>query len=920
MTIGISIGLNRWRKSGTSAPPAAPTVSGTISNQSVQQGTGVVTYSTAGAFTGSSLTYSLTGGAAGITINPSTGVVSVDRAVVAVSVFSLTVRATNVSGFAETGFTLTVTAASTADYIITTDAEWTVLMLNSAATLSGKIAEIQGPLGDIAITSKAMTTPLVIRGGAGGSVRRMSFNGTISNVTFRDLTHQMTGWPKTHDSTVMFNTCSLSGMRWESCTFRHGYGAGLVNLDPTANYPEYIRTDNVQTATVTSARYALTFQDPTATSAWIEFFNRGTDSVYYKIGDNTVVATTGDTLATTGTGSTRSSSFNPQTSTHIAILAASGSQQINARTEIGMSAYLADAFNSSGSASATDVYFRDCEVADMANGFKKITPATSGDGVLMDSRTRRVYMDQSAFVVDPGGTLYVLRNSFGIPFARSGIAEANNGDARDPHGDIAQHFGPGIGTLGPLYYAGNRHYMENKRAGVDSQGLFVNSNNFTPSYNRVFSISDIYLGGAPNGITVGETLYPAEATMIYGATVVDPRDITTQTRLRFEDGKNEQIYIGKSLAVGVVGNPLFDQSLDLTGTTNPATVFTDLTAAQTATTRAALETALTTVGAAAGIGAVATVNAVDWSTPDHTQVILWQNIPSGVEWLDLPLQAINTMITLPLRRVINRRASQAVVPGSGVEWRSVATDGTTQIQAWTTSSGTIQPDQFIQIRKMSSASGLTAVDFAVTINGFTQNCAVTTTSAAPAVFHTQSGTGPYFRDPANSTPANTTRMEFRANIYPTVLPGAAVRLFTQESSSCDLELTTGGDFRLYVRDGAATSVLAGVTAATGYALNQWQEIVVDVDHTAGTASITNNGSLSGSWTWTPTGSPTFPTIREISFCGTTAGNNLVPAGWQIEFTECHFTTSAVRTLRKNVSGDAATVNADAWRQGVGNAT
>lgn len=117
MKIGIrGVGISVWRKSGTSAPPAAPTVSGTISNQSVQQGTGVVTYSTAGAFTGSSLTYSLTGGGAGITINPATGVVSVDRAVVAVNVFSLTVFAANVSGSVNTGFTLTVTAASAVSY------------------------------------------------------------------------------------------------------------------------------------------------------------------------------------------------------------------------------------------------------------------------------------------------------------------------------------------------------------------------------------------------------------------------------------------------------------------------------------------------------------------------------------------------------------------------------------------------------------------------------------------------------------------------------------------------------------------------------------------------------------------------------------------------------------------------------------
>ncbi len=806
-----------------------------------------------------------------------------------------------------------------ADYIITSDAEWTTLMGNSAATLSGKIAEIRGALGDITLNGKAFTTPFVVRGGAGGSIRRFQLTGVVDKLTLRGLTWQMTGWPKTHDSTVYFNGGTFSGLRFESCILRHGYGAGLADLDPVGTYPEYTRVDNVQSATVTSTRYALTFQDAAATGAWIEFFNRGAANVYYKLGDNTVVATAADTLAVPSLNSVRSASFNPQTTTHIAIIAASGTQQINARAEIGLTEYLAAAFAASGSANVVDVIISDCEVRDMVNGFKGIPPASSL-AVLMDSRTRRVYMDQSAMTIKPGGTLYVARNSFGLPFARSGIAEALNGDARDPHGDIGQHFASGTGTIGPLYYAGNRQYMQPVRAGVTSQGLFISDNDFTPSYDKFFSISDMMLGGAANGMNTGEAAFPAAGTMIYGATVVDTRDITAQTRMRFENvAAGQHAYIGKSVSVGQLGVAIYDQSLDLTGITDPATVFTDLTAARTATTRATLEAALTTVGPATGMGAAATASVIDWTTTDHTAVILWPNIPSGVEWANLPAQAVNTLITLPLRRVLNRRASQTVVPGTGVEWRSVATDGVTEVQAWTTSSGTIAVDQFIQIRKTSSATGLTAVDFAVTINGFTQTAVVTTVSVAPSVFHTQSGTGPYFRDPANATPANTTRLEFRANIYPTVLTATSFKIFTQESLSCDLEMMNTGGFRLAVKDGANVTVLSLALSSGVYSINQWQEIALDVNHTAGTATLTNNGSTIGSWSWTPTAAPYAQTAREIGLLGTTSGTSLAPSGWQIEYAECYFTTGGVRTLRKNVSGNAATVNADAWKLG-GNAT
>ena len=128
-----------------------------------------------------------------------------------------------------------------------------------------------------------------------------------------------------------------------------------------------------------------------------------------------------------------------------------------------------------------------------------------------------------------------------------------------------------------------------------------------------------------------------------------------------------------------------------------------------------------------------------------------------------------------------------------------------------------------------------------------------------------------------------------------------------------------GSFRLNVKDGANVAVLTGALSSGVYSINQWQELVLDVNQVAGTATLTNNGTTIGSWSWTPSGSAFFQTGREISFCGTSAGVNPAPSGWQVEYAECYFTTGGVRTLRKNVSGNAATVNADAWKLGT-NAT
>lgn len=113
MRFSFDFSLRANGQTSAITPSSPPVASGSLANQSTQQGTGILNYTTSGAFTGVVTTYSLTGGGAGITINSSTGVISVDRAVVAVSTYSLSVTAANVAGSSSpVGFSLTVTAFS----------------------------------------------------------------------------------------------------------------------------------------------------------------------------------------------------------------------------------------------------------------------------------------------------------------------------------------------------------------------------------------------------------------------------------------------------------------------------------------------------------------------------------------------------------------------------------------------------------------------------------------------------------------------------------------------------------------------------------------------------------------------------------------------------------------------------------------
>jgi hypothetical protein len=809
-----------------------------------------------------------------------------------------------------------------ADYIITNNTEWANTMALGAATLAGKTAEVRGALTAVTINGLAPASTFTIRGGAGGSIRDLDLTGTVSRITFRDLPFQMTGWPAARLNIIQFNTGIFDNLVFNGCSFRHGYGAGLANFDMTATYGEYARVDNVRTATTTSATTALSWLDPTRPLAFIDFFNRGTQPVYFTVGGAGVTTSVGTGTLVAAGSRVRTTNTNPTTDTHIAIISASGSQQVNARTEIGLGRYLASPFAAFGSSDVRRLEIRGCTFRDVNNGVKGIGQPTLA--VIMDNDFDRVYQDIIAAPPREGtGQVHIYRNLMCVPFSRSGIAENLNGDAGDPHGDFFQSFGTGTATMGPVYVGGNRARRSARRAGVTHQGVFMSDNNFNPSYNGVYVVSEHLIGGAVNGINSGETSFPTGDFLVWGATVVDGGDIITGTSaVRLATVSEGRAFVGRTVMQDTIkagAGFTLDESLRLNTAASIPALFPNSANIPTAVTRAQIEAAWTTAAEATGLGMAATANAIDWTTTDHTAVILWQNVGSGVGWEDLPAQAINTLITLPLRRVLNRRASQTVTPGSGVAWRGVAADGTTEVQAWTTSPGTIQPDQYVQIRATSSTSGLTATNFDITINGFLARTVVTTVSAAPSIFHTQSGTGPYFPDPANAMPASTTRLEWTISIFPTALPGASVRVFAQESNSCDLEFASTGQLRLQVKDGANVIVMPATFATLGYDLNQWQTFVLDVNHTTGVATLTKNGTLAGTWNWTPTGSPFAQTGREISFLGTSSGTSLAPSGWQIEYAECYFTTSGVRTLRKRIEGNAATVNADAWKLG-GNAT
>lgn len=802
-----------------------------------------------------------------------------------------------------------------ADYTVTSDAEWDAVFTNSAATLAGKIVEVQGSnFTQRTIDGKDMDAEggrLTIRSAnSSASLPSIILDGVTRGIDFSGMNFQMTGWPADYTACVVFNNGTFGKIRFlNGTTFRHGYGPSQADFNTAADLPEYERIDNVQTATTTSATYALTWKDPalSISTAWIEFFNRGPNPVRVAVGGADVAASGSSQLVAAGERF-RYSALNPTTDTHFAVLATTGTSEVNARTEIGISNYLASTFAQSGAGTVEDVEIRNCLFRDLNNGAKGLRPTTGL--VIMDCDFDRIYQDVISMSPAPGVATYYLRNLECLPFSRSGIAENLNGDARDPHGDGFQMFADGVGTIGPVYYAGNRPRQTPRRIGATSQGIFVSDNDFDPSYTAMYFISTVQTGGAGRAFNLGEsgTAFKVRDAFVYGASLFDGNNPASDTPLFVIDHDDDgTVYVGKVLGrvFSVTDQPWANDD-NLFGF-DPA-ILPNIADLPAATNRAQIEAALTTSGAGTGIGAVATADAIDWTTSNPETVIRWQNLPSGAHWNDLTDQDAGEAITLPLRKILNRRAAQAVSVGTGTEWRSVDTDGTTEVQAWTTSPGTIEPDQFIQIRRTSGAGGET-VTASVTINGFAQNVDILSANV-PTTYLIQPSPVGYFVDPSN-TPSGTTRLTYRSKFnFSSIVNG--MRPFMQSSTGCDLIVASNGAINAIVEDSTGTAVLSSVELAPAGSVvpSVWYDMVFDVDHVAQTATLTLNGTTY-QVPFTIPGTGAFQSNRQISLLASVSGGFALPAGTLV----ADLSVDRNGLLHKAISNDAATANADAWKLG-----
>lgn len=194
-----------------------------------------------------------------------------------------------------------------------------------------------------------------------------------------------------------------------------------------------------------------------------------------------------------------------------------------------------------------------------------------------------------------------------------------------------------------------------------------------------------------------------------------------------------------------------------------------------------------------------------------------------------------------------------------------------------------------------------------------------TTTPAAAEFFTMSATGPVFVDPED-IPANTTAMEYEVRMQLSApFPNGTIALVAaQASTGCDLRpigSTTTTRWTVVAEDGGGTNMISSTgNGSTGVALpvGEWFTANLLVDQVAGTARLLQGGVEVWSTTFTPA-LAYFQTIRRLSILGNTGGGNRLPEGVQIEYVRIWLTTGGTRTLRKEIAGNAVTVNADPWK-------
>lgn len=815
------------------------------------------------------------------------------------------------------------TATNPPENVITVSnqSEFETAIALGAAALSGMIINITGSIPEASITDLAPQGPVTVQTSGDGVIYHMTLSGQVSNFAFDGVRFQVEGWPAVHGSCVQFKNGLFTDIAFRNSEFRHGYGPALIDANPAADYPEYRRIDHNITALETETVHPIVWDNTAISKGSIYVFNNGDADIYAAVDNNTPPTTRIDP------GRSQVLSANPSTDTHVRIASSSGSQSVNARTEIGLARYQAQAFASFGGALIGGHFeISGCYFSDLTNGIKSIPRFGAGAViVLWKNDMERIYMDTIAFSATNAAEIHVLDNLLSKPYSRSGIAQNLNGDPEDPHGDMIQTFGDNNSTVENLNIIGNISSVTDMRADVAHQGLFVSDNNQPVSYHNCFIVGNVVLNGNARGISLGDPNYEAEGIFIWGNDVLDATDLDGRSSgVLGYAASDEGILVVDTIAQNFssqgTGEHQLINTLDLRDV-NPAEIYPNFANLAAAKTRTQVLAAMTPAGAGIGKGAAAAAIAINRNAATYDQVFITANANPGLVWSSTSNVTPNALYTFPAKQMRIGGIGLAVTPNSGTQIQ-ITSDGITAVRTWTSGAITIDQGQFIEMRVMAG-NDAEMVSAGCTIGAYAVSADVTSGVTAAPQFRMNGAT---FADPAN-VPAGTEAIEWTAQVvFPTDTGGFGA-LFTQESSIV-LEVSINSSrsqLRIYVEDGNSMTVIPGTALQDledAIVAEQLHNISMIVDYGLGNALVTvdNRSQL---LTFTPTASATAQSNREIRFGGSTASTLLLDPDTVIQRLRVSLRpTAGTLVLHKELSvaaqGDLTGINQDPWIMGAVN--
>jgi len=633
------------------------------------------------------------------------------------------------------------------DYTITSDATWDTVFGNSDATLSGKvIAVAPGNYTTRTLTSRnpAVAIRLIAQDPLNKPViDRLRFVDS-GNFTCEDLKIVTTAWAAGNNVSYSAAAIGFSGtvghLRFLRCRLAGNYrGVADETFDAASDaYPEYASILPVFTAGGVIASFDVrrpTVGDLMADGTYSMIFDDVTGAeATFTVSAGQIVSTN---LVTGGT-----SSFTNITGDGIR------SKIVSWTGQNPMISYLPNAMraNISTSGVSGSIEVRDCELNLFGNAIK---PNMSfGLWTIVGNTFTRIYQDyQSASAPSIPYSWIITDNFATLPFSRTS-------DPGDPHSDFLQFFmddSPSTPTQNDsvgVVIERNIFVQGNARGTV--QGMIIADNPYIAPlaicYARWRIVGNVIIsGGAPLGISIAASrdnyvasniaiVYDPAAALGIGKSISVSRSLDSPAPVtsfaygntRALDNIAETILNTNNISPNNTRYASGNINLGADGATIP---YVDVFAAHTAarTTIAEVVAAYTPKAAYAGKGAFGNVNYIDHVNRTTNRTLE----PSFIEWTDLLSQAISTLTTSDFNCVISGEDGRAITIVGG-EYRIADDHLGTNASAWTSSPGTVDVWDYVQLRHTTSASNSTETTTTATIGGIAH--AWTTTTISSAVF------------------------------------------------------------------------------------------------------------------------------------------------------------------------------------------